>query len=130
MTEPVATMDTVDRVRSAVEAALDRKAIDLRVLHLRKVCDFTDYFVICTGANGRQVGAIADAVGDRLISLQIKPLHLEGRRFGRWILMDYGDFLVHVFDPQRRDHYRLEDMWSDAPDETEHFVVAELRPEG
>ena len=117
------------RVRRAVEAALDRKAIDLRVLDLEGVCDFADYFIICSGASSRQVEAIADGVGKKLRAHGVKPLHIEGKRLGRWILMDYGDFLVHVFDPERRDHYRLEEMWSDAGDVAGLFVEQPIRAE-
>ena len=92
------------------------------VLQLEKVCDFTDYFVICSGSNRRQVEAIADRVADQLKDEGVSPLHVEGVGRGRWILMDYGDFLVHVLDTERRDYYRLEDLWSDAPDVTPGFV--------
>ena len=122
MTEPALRMEIPERVRCAVEAALDGRAMRLRVLQLEKVCDFTDYFVICSGSNSRQVEAIADRVGDKLKDGGVSPLHVEGVGRGRWILMDYGDFLVHVFDTERRDYYRLEDLWSDAPNVTSDFV--------
>ncbi len=125
MNAPDPAREVQDRVRRVVDAALDRKALDLRVLGLEGVCDFADYFVICSGASGRQVAAIADGVGDRLIAHRAKPLHVEGKRASRWILMDYGDFLVHVFDPERRAHFRLEEMWSDALDLTDLFVDSE-----
>ena len=121
--------EVLDRVRRVVDAALDRKAIDLRVLDLQGVCDFTDYFIICSGASVRQVEAISDRVGDQLRAHQAKPLHVEGKRLSRWILMDYGDFLVHVFDPERRERYRLEDMWSDSRDVTDQFVAQSLQAE-
>jgi len=121
MTEPAAKSDDLARVRSAVDAALGRQATDLRVLHLEPVCDFTDYFVICGGRSSRQVEAIADAVDDRLRAEGTKPLHTEGGKPGHWVLLDYGDFVVHVFDPERRGFYRLEDIWSDAEDVTDRF---------
>lgn len=122
MTDLAPSLDVAYRVRCAVEAVLSRQAIELRVLHLEPVCDFTDYFVVCSGSSSRQVDAIADWVGERLKALRVRPLHVEGKRLGRWILMDYGDFLVHVFDPERRDFYRLEDVWSDAADVTAQFA--------
>ena len=122
MTEPALRMEIPERVQCAVEAALDGHAIELQVLQLEKVTDFTDYFVICSGSNSRQVEAIADRVGDKLRAGGVSPLHVEGVGRSRWILMDYGDFLVHVLDPERRDYYRLEDLWSDAPNVTGDFV--------
>jgi ribosome-associated protein len=116
--------DTTTRVKSAVAAALDKKAENLRVLCLRPVSDFADYFLICTGTNERQVQAIADAIQDALRAEGVRPLHVEGARVGHWILVDYGDLVVHVFQPEPRAFYGLERLWSDAPDETEHFVAA------
>lgn len=113
-----APLESEDRVRAAAAAALDRKAQDLRVLELTDVSDFTDYFLICNGANARQVSAIAEAVERRLRSSGARPLHLEGSGRGQWVLLDYGDVIVHVFDPERRELYRLERLWSDAPDRT------------
>jgi len=125
MTDPVTTLNIPDRVGSVVAAALDRKAIDVRVLRLETVCDFTDYFIICSGSSSRQVEAIADSVSGSLRDRRVKPLHIEGKRRARWVLMDYGDFIVHIFDLEQRKRYRLEDMWSDAEDETEIFVPAQ-----
>lgn len=115
--------DTLERVRLAVAAAEDRKAIDLKVLQLGEVSDFTDYFVICTGSSERQVQAIAEAVSESLRAHGARPLHLEGLREGQWILLDYGDLVVHIFEGARRDFYRLERLWSDAPDVTDDFVA-------
>ena len=111
-----------DNLRRVVEAADERKAIDLRVLDLRSICDFTDYFLICSGASSRQVQAIASAIEEALAKCGVDPHHLEGAQQGRWILLDYGDFVVHIFDRERRDYYRLEDIWSDAPDVTDRFL--------
>ena len=122
--DPEGTTDSEDRVRAAAAAALDRKAQDLRVLELTEVSDFTDYFVICNGANARQVSSIAEAVEGRLRADGVRPLHLEGASRGQWVLLDYGDVVVHVFDAERRELYRLERLWSDAPDRT-----AELAPD-
>jgi len=119
---PISSLDTASRVREAVAAADDRKAIDLKVLHLQKISDFTDYFLICSGGSERQVQAIADAVQERLRELRVRPLHVEGYNRAQWILLDFGDFVVHVFQEEPRRFYSLERLWGDAPD-----VTAELR---
>jgi ribosome-associated protein len=114
--------DIAARVREAVAAASDLKAIDLRVLHLAPVSDFTDYFLLMSGGSDRQVQALAEAVEERLAALRVKPLHTEGWGKGKWVLLDYGDFVVHVFDDERRGFYALERLWSDAPDVTGDFT--------
>lgn len=119
---PTADLDTASRVREAVSAADDRKAIDLKVLHLEKISDFTDYFLICSGSSERQVQAIADAVQEKMREERVRPLHVEGYNRAQWVLLDYGDFVVHVFQEEPRRFYSLERLWGDAPD-----VTAELR---
>lgn len=119
---PSSASDITSRVRGAVAAADDRKAVDLKVLHLEKVTDFTDYFLICSGTSERQVQAIADAVLERLREEKVRPLHMEGYNRGQWVLLDYGDFVVHVFQEEPRKFYALERLWGDAPD-----VTAQLR---
>jgi ribosome-associated protein len=119
--ETAAAADTSARVRTAVVAAEDRKAQDLRVLHLGDVSGFTDYFLICSGTNERQVQAIADAIEERLRAERVRPLHVEGYNRGQWVLLDYGDLVVHVFQEQPRSFYALERLWSDAPDVTGDF---------
>jgi len=116
-----AAEDTSARVRTAVAAAEDRKAQDLKVLHLGDVSGFTDYFLICSGTNERQVQAIADAVEERLRAERVRPLHVEGYNPGQWVLLDYGDLVVHVFQEQPMSFYALERLWSDAPDVTGDF---------
>lgn len=99
-----------------VGAALDKKAEDVLVLDLRGLCQFTDYFVICHGSTSRQVSAIADEVEKRLLEAEHgKPKHVEGRRVGDWILMDFIDVVVHVFVDEKREFYGLERLWGDAP---------------
>lgn len=117
----VTLTDTADRVREAVVAADDRKAVDLKVLHLAKVSDFTDYFLICSGTNERQVQAIASAVQEKLREGRVRPLHVEGFNRGQWVLIDFGDLVVHVFQEEPRRHYALERLWGDAPDVTAEF---------
>jgi ribosome-associated protein len=99
----------------AVKAARDKKALDVVVLDLRKAGGFTDYFVICTGANARQIHAIADGVEDTLREEQGERPHLaEGVQKSEWILLDYFNFVVHVFSRECRSFYGLERLWGSA----------------
>jgi len=102
------------QVKSAADAAADKKAIDLVVLDLRKASAFTDFFVICTGANVRQVQAIADGVQEALRETGLRPSLVEGYEHGQWVLIDYFDFIVHVFSAATREFYGLERLWGDA----------------
>ena len=113
--------DIPGRVRQAVAAASERKAVDLRVLDLAEVSDFTDFFLVMSGTNERQVKALADAIEATLRASKVRPLHTEGQRQGTWVLMDYGDFVVHIFQDDTRHFYGLEGLWGDAPDVTEQF---------
>lgn len=99
---------------AAIEAARDKKATDLVLLDLRKAGAFTDYFLVCTGANPRQVHAIADAVEQALKASRIRPAHVEGHKRAEWVLLDYFDFIVHVFSPAARAFYGLERLWGSA----------------
>ncbi len=103
-----------EEVSRAIEAALDKKAQDLIVLDLRNTPAFTDFFVVCTGLNQRQVKAIADAVEASLKAAGIRPAHTEGYAHADWVLMDFFTFIVHVFTPQTRAFYALERLWGDA----------------
>lgn len=122
-TSPVSMTETEipGRVRDAVAAADDRKAVALKVLHLEKVTDFTDYFLICSGTSERQVQSIADAVLEKMREEKVRPLHVEGYNRGQWVLIDFGDFVVHVFQEDPRRFYALERLWGDAPDVTAQF---------
>ena len=102
------------QVERALKAADDKKAVDLVVLDLRKAAGFTDYFVICSGANARQVRAIADAVKEALGDDGVKPALVEGYDRSEWVLIDYFDFIVHVFGPETRMFYGLERLWGSA----------------
>ena len=98
----------------AAAAAEDKKATDLVVLDLRKAAGFTDYFLICSGQNARQIHAIADAVTEALAGHGVKPAHVEGYDRSEWVLLDYFDFVVHVFAPETRMFYGLERLWGNA----------------
>jgi len=98
----------------ATRAAEDKKAEDLVVLDLRKAAGFTDYFVICSGNNARQIRAIADSVMEALGASGSKPAHIEGYERSEWILIDYFDFIVHIFAPETRMFYGLERLWGNA----------------
>jgi len=101
-------------VGKAVRAALDKKAQDVVVLDLRHTPAFTDYFVLCTGLNARQVKAISDAIEESLRAAKVRPSHIEGYERAEWVLMDYFTFVVHVFTPQTRAFYALDRLWGDA----------------
>jgi ribosome-associated protein len=98
----------------AARAADDKRAHDLLVLDLRKAAGFTDYFLICSGQNVRQIRAIADAITETLASHGSKPAHVEGYERAEWVLIDYFDFIVHVFAPETRLFYGLERLWGNA----------------
>jgi len=98
-----------------VRAAESKKATDITVLDLRGVTSFADYFVVCTGANTRQVQAISDEVGLRLKhDAGELPISIEGYDQAEWVLADYGDLLIHVFSPRSREYYGLERLWRSA----------------
>jgi len=99
---------------AAVAAAMDKKAENLIVLDLTAGYAFTDFFVICTGNNRRQVQAIADGVQEATRERGLKPAIVEGYEHGDWILIDYFDFIVHIFMPATREFYSLEKLWGDA----------------
>jgi ribosome-associated protein len=95
-------------------ALLDRKAIDLVILEVKDLSSFTDYFLICSGNSDRQVQAIASHIEEKLGKEGIHPLGIEGKREGRWTLLDYGDVVVHIFFQPVREFYDLERLWSEA----------------
>jgi ribosome-associated protein len=101
-------------LRQAVEAAQGRKALELAVLDLKGICSFTDFFLICTGTSTRHTQAICDAVCDELEKSGIAPAHVEGYSRAEWILLDYLEFVVHIFLEQARHFYDLERLWKTA----------------
>jgi ribosome-associated protein len=117
-----------DRVQIAVDAALDKKAFDLDVLSVGKVTSIADYFILCTGNSERQNQTIAGEIVDRLREQAgVRALLVEGTAPGRWILVDFGDFIIHVFTEDCRRFYGLERLWGDAPNVTADFAGAEPR---
>jgi ribosome-associated protein len=109
-------MTPEDLARAIVEYAEDRKALDIVQLDLREMIGYTDYFVICSGRSERQTKAIHDGIHEGLKSTHGRlPRRVEGLPGARWILMDYLDVVVHVFVPDTREYYRLEQLWGEAP---------------
>ncbi len=110
---PFAELDA--DVQLAVECAADKKAIDLKILDLRDVATFTEFFVIASGSNQRQVQAIADEIREQLKKQNgAVAVRVEGYNAAEWVLVDYGDFIVHIFDKDAREFYDLERLWRDA----------------
>jgi ribosome-associated protein len=120
--ETTQTSDLPHEVARAVELLFDRKAEDVTLLDLRDVSGATDFFVIASGRSDTHVSAIGDHVVDELKKQGVRPYGVEGLRSGRWVLLDYVDFVIHIFHPAARDFYQLERLWGDAP-------VRELEPE-
>jgi len=100
--------------RKAVEAAADKQAIDIVLLDTREVCSFADYFVICSGDSERQLLTIYDEVGHRLKQAGVLPDHREGTIESGWLLLDFGNVIVHIFAPFERDYYQLDELWREA----------------
>ena len=103
-----------ERILLALHAAAEKKALDLVVLDLRPVASFTDFFVITSGTNRRQVQAISDGVVEQLKKNGTRAARVEGYQTAEWILVDYGDFVLHVFDEKARRFYDLERLWREA----------------
>ena len=100
-------------VKLAVTALEDKKAVDIRVLDIEKISTIADYFIIASGANRNQVQAMADQVEETLGKAEIKKKSVEGYRNANWILLDYGDVVLHIFDEENRLFYDLERIWRD-----------------
>lgn len=107
-------MEPGELARSIVDVLDDRKASDIVLLDIRRQSIIADYFIICTGTSDRQVRALTDNVVEALHMVGVKPLHVEGRQDARWVVLDYGAVLVHIFAPDVRDYYQLEDLWHEA----------------
>jgi ribosome-associated protein len=103
------------QVARAAELGMERKAVDLVVLDLRGISSATDFFLLASGTSDTQVRSIAEHIIDQLRREGVRPGHVEGLEGGHWVLVDYIDFVVHVFHPQARSFYQLEGLWGDAP---------------
>jgi len=107
--------DTLSWIGIAAQAATDKKAFDLVGLEVGELTSYADGLLLCSAASERQVGAVADEIVHRLKKAGSKPLHKEGAGRSDWVLMDFGDFVVHVFTEDRRAYYGLDSLWGDAP---------------
>ncbi len=110
-------MNTKELAMKIAAFASDKKANDILLLNMEGLSPVTDYFVICSASNNMLVKAIADNIEDKLAEEEIFFTHKEGYADGRWILMDYGDVVAHIFLEEERDFYNLEQLWADAPSE-------------
>ena len=108
-------LEAIEIAKRMVEAAADKQASDIVLLDTRKVCSFTDYFVILTGESGRQLEAIRQAIDEALKGEAITLHHYEGTISSGWLLIDVGDVIVHIFAPYEREYYQLDNLWENAP---------------
>ena len=107
--------DLKHQVAEAISACQEKKAEEITILELEKGSGaFTDYFVVCSGTNSRQIQAISDEVEERLEKKGLRPAHMEGYRQAEWVLLDYVDFVVHIFSEKARKYYELERLWKSA----------------
>lgn len=111
----VATPEAIDLAVAAALAASDKLATDILAIDVSGQLVITDVFVLCSAANDRQVRAVVDAIEERLLKLGAKPLRREGEQENRWVLLDYGDIVVHVQLAEERIHYAIERLWKDCP---------------
>jgi ribosome-associated protein len=109
------TLSVLESLRVAVEAARDKKAQGIEVLELGEMTSVTDYFLICHGNSSRQVDAIVSEIRRKLRECKVRAAHVEGEGGSEWVLMDYLQFVVHVFTAERRSFYSLEKLWAGAP---------------
>lgn len=107
-------MELTNEIKVIVNAAQDKKAFDINVLNIAGLSSIADYFVVASGNNERQAVAIADEIEDKMSELGLEPLNKEGHQTGRWVLLDYGDIIVHVFHREEREFYNIEKLWVDA----------------
>lgn len=113
----VDVMTTKEMAMKIAAFANDKKAADILLLNMEGLSPVTDYFVICSASNNILVKAIADNIEDKMAELGVYPAHKEGYADGRWILLDYGDIVAHIFLEEERDFYNIEQLWADAPSE-------------
>jgi ribosome-associated protein len=111
----MAPKEALQPLQTAARAAADKKAFQIVGLEVSELTSYTDNLLICSGASDRQVMAIAEEVQRQLKEAGRRPLHVEGERRSDWVLLDYGEFVVHVFTEERRTYYGLDGLWGDAP---------------
>ena len=107
-------LEAIDLARRAVELASEKQASNIVLLDVRDLCSFTDYFVICAGDSERQTRTIQDEIWQSLKREGVNPHHHEGTADSGWLLLDYGDVIVHIFGAEQRDYYKLDELWRDA----------------
>jgi ribosome-associated protein len=113
--QPTPFKELDPELQLAIQCAADKKAFDMTALDLRAIASFTEFFVIATGSNQRQVQAIADEINEQLKKqLQRRPVRVEGYNSAEWVLLDYGDFVFHIFNEKSREFYDLARLWRDA----------------
>jgi ribosome-associated protein len=110
-----ATLSAEAKARRAARAALDKQALDVVVLDVQGLSGVTDYFLVCSGRSTTHLATVSDAIHADLKAAGVRPSHVEGRAASGWILLDYGDVLVHMFLEETRAYYALERLWGDAP---------------
>ena len=111
-------METKEIAQKIAAAANDKKAKDTLLLNMEGLSPVTDFYVVCSAGNSTLVKAIADNIEDKLAEAGVHPTHKEGYADARWVLLDYGDVVAHVFLEEERDFYNLEQLWADAPSES------------
>jgi len=108
-------LNSKEKAVKAAKIAINKKAKDTVILELKDLSIITDYFIICSGENPAQIKAIAEAIEEDFSKKRISPIGIEGLEFARWVLMDYGDVIIHIFREDIRAFYDLEKLWIDAP---------------
>jgi len=108
-------LDSKEIAVTCAKIADEKKALDIVILDVDKISSITDYFVICSAINDRQLHAIADEIDKQMKKISVMKFGMEGYREAKWVLIDYGDFIVHIFDKEIRSYYDLELLWGDAP---------------
>lgn len=106
-----------DNVLIAKNAIEDKKGTDIKILNISMISPLADYFLLATGSNVNQLHAMSDEISEKLSKVNVHPKQIEGYQKGNWILMDYGDFMIHLFNPESRDFYNLDRIWKDAIEE-------------
>ena len=104
----------MEQARRAVEAASDKQAVDIELLDTRGVCSFADYFVICSGESDRHISTLYDEIEHVLKQAGVRPHHHEGNLDSGWMVIDFGDVIVHIFSPLEREYYQLDKLWDEA----------------